>query len=228
MISDPVEAAALTTRDVRNGSRGGAPTKIVVARRTYGTNRRDLWSALTDPERLPRWFLPISGDLQIGGRYQFAGNAGGVVVACKEPTSFTVTWEMGPIVSWLTVNLAEVRPGEGKVDDADSSEGERTELELVHEAPIDPGMWSEYGPGAVGVGWDLAMLGLGLHLDSGEAVDPAVGLGFPLTPDGRHFVERASGDWASAAIRAGDEPEAARAAAERTTAFYTVDPSTTS
>lgn len=99
MIGDPVATAGLVTREVRSGTRDGAPTKIVVARREYATDQKDLWSALTDRERIPRWFLPVSGDLEVGGRYQTEGNAGGVVERCDEPELFAVTWEMGPTVS---------------------------------------------------------------------------------------------------------------------------------
>lgn len=40
---DPVAAAGLANREVRTGERDGATTRIVVARRTYGTDRPDLW-----------------------------------------------------------------------------------------------------------------------------------------------------------------------------------------
>src|ERR1700742_5162401 len=157
MITDPVATAGLVVREVRTGSRDGAPTKIAIARRTYATDQADLWDALTNVERIPRWFLPISGDPQPGGRYQFEGQAGGVVERCDEPDSFAVTWEMGPMVSWLEVTLTPAADG--------------TTLQLAHEAHVDPGMWDQFGPGAVGVGWDLALMGLGLHIDSGETVD---------------------------------------------------------
>jgi uncharacterized protein YndB with AHSA1/START domain len=105
MITDPVATAGLVTREVRSGSRDGTPTKIAIARRTYSTDRADLWDALTSPERIPRWFLRVSGDLEVGGRYQLEGNAGGVVERCEEPESFAVTWEYGEMLSWLEVTL---------------------------------------------------------------------------------------------------------------------------
>lgn len=214
MISDPIETARLVTREVRNGTRDGGPTKIAVARRTYPTDRDDLWQALTDPDRLPRWFLPVTGALEVGGRYQLEGNAGGIIERCDAPESFAVTWEMGEMVSWLSVTLA---PADGG-----------TLLELTHEAPVDPDFWDMYGPGAVGVGWDLALMGLGLHLDSGdlggEAVDPEAALAFPMTPAGTEFVQTAAHDWADAAVAAGDGHDPAHQAADRTVTFYTVEP----
>lgn len=210
---DPAHLAGLVAREVRTGERGGAPTRIVVARRTYATDPADLWNALTDAERIPRWFLPISGDLSVGGRYQFEGNAGGVIEACDEPTSLAVTWEMGPMVSWLQVHLRPVAGG--------------TELKLVHEAPVDPFFWAQFGPGAVGVGWELAMMGLGVHVDTGEAVDPVESAGFALTPAGTELVRRSAKGWGDAAAADGDDAEAAAEAAARTVAFYTTAPDQT-
>lgn len=210
MITDPVATVGLVTREVRSGSRDGTPTKIAIARRTYPTDQADLWDALTNPERIPRWFLPVSGDLEVGGRYQTEGNAGGVIQECEAPKRFVVTWEMGPQMSWLEVSLTPAADG--------------TTLELVHEAQVDPDMWSQFGPGAVGVGWDLALVGLGIHISSGAAVDPAEAMAFPFRPEGMSFIRGAASGWADAAIGDGDDPAAAHAAAERTVGFYTTAP----
>jgi uncharacterized protein YndB with AHSA1/START domain len=210
MITDPQAAAGLVTREVRSGSRDGAPTKIAIARRTYPTDQADLWDALTKAERIPRWFLPVSGDLEPGGRYQLEGNAGGLIERCDEPESFAVTWEYGEMMSWLEVTLTPA--------------GESTTLELAHEAHVDPDMWGQFGPGAVGVGWDLALIGLGVHLETGAPVDREEGAAFAATPEGVEFVQRAATDWADAAVTDGDERGPAREAAERTVAFYTTVP----
>jgi len=208
---DPVATAGLVTREIRTGERDGAPTKIAVARRTYATDRADLWDALTSPERIPRWFLPVTGDLTVGGRYQLEGNAGGTVERCDAPGRFAVTWEFGGSVSWLAVSLSE----------ADGS----TVLELVHEASVPQELWDQYGPGATGVGWDLALMGLGLHVaDPGTSLDPQVAEAWSLSPDGVAFARLAAAGWADAAIADGDDPDAARAAAGRTVTFYTTAP----
>src|SRR5262245_41757642 len=203
-------AADLITREVRSGVREGEPTRIAIARRTYPTDQGDLWDAVTSPERIPRWFLPVTGDLSEGGRYQLEGNAGGVVQRCREPESFAVTWEMRGQVSWLEVTLTAVDVG--------------TQLELAHEAHVDPELWSQFGPGAVGLGWDLALWGLGRHVESGEALDPTEGAAFATTPEGTAFVEQAARGWADSAIDDGDEPRSAREAAGRSVAFYTTAP----
>lgn len=210
MISDPVTNAGLVTREIRSGFREGAATKIAVARRTYSTDQTDLWDAITNPSRIPRWFLPVDGDLDEGGRYQLEGNAGGIIERCDAPESFSATWEYGEMVSWLTVTLNATEGG--------------TILELVHEAPVDPEMWDQFGSGAVGVGWDLGLLGLGLYLESGRPVDPQAAAGFTATPEGTQFVQAAAAGWADAAVSDGDDPASARAAAARTVDFYTAVP----
>ncbi len=210
MIPDPLATAGLVAREVRSGTREDTATRTVIARRTYSTDQADLWDALTNAERLPRWFLPVSGELAQGGKYQIEGNAGGTVEQCSPPESFAVTWEMGPQVSWLRVRLAPASDG--------------TELELAHEAPVDPEFWAQYGPGAVGAGWDLALMGLGLHLDSGVAVDPDLENAISTSPEGIAFVQASTEGWARAAIADGDDPTDAHAAAERTLAFYTTVP----
>lgn len=209
LLDDPVAVAGLTIREVRTGSRDGATTRVVVARRTYRTDQADLWDAVTNPERIPRWFLPVAGDLRVGGRYQVEGNAGGVVERCDAPTSLAVTWEMEG-VSWLEVSLSPAPDG--------------TTLELTHEAVVPPEFWRQFGPGAVGLGWDLALMGLGLHIDTRTPVDGEAAASFGLSPEGLEFVRHAGRAWAEAAIADGDDPEAAQAAAEGAIAFYTTLP----
>jgi uncharacterized protein YndB with AHSA1/START domain len=195
------------TRTVRNLERDGKPAKAVIASSLYDTDPADLWDALTSKERLPRWFLPVSGDLRLGGRYQFKGNAGGTITGCVPQRQIAATWEMGDNVSWITVTLEPEGPG--------------TRLTLEHVAIIDPN-FPPFGPGAVGVGWELGLLGLSLHLAQPSVrVDPAEGAEWPLTPAGKDFVRIASAGWGEADIAAGENPAKARAGAEMTRQFYT-------
>ncbi len=187
--------------------RDGQEVRRLTLSRRFPTTPDDLWGALTDPERLPRWFLPVTGDVQVGGRYQLEGNAGGEVLACDPPRAFSVTWEYGGHVSWVTVTLTPA--------------GDETLLELAHDAPSEPEHWDRYGPGAVGIGWELGLRGLSEHLATGAAVDPQAAATWMSTEEGVGFMTTCSTAWAEARIAAGDDPEASRAAAERCTAAYT-------
>lgn len=211
MVLNPVATVNLITREVRSGTRDGVPTKTIVASRTYNTDQADLWDAVTNAERIPRWFLPISGDLKLGGQYQLEGNAGGVIERCEQPEMFAVTWVFAGYTSWVQVTLTPAPDG--------------TTLQLAHESPVDdPSFWIQYGAGAGGVGWDLGLMGLGLYLDSDTPRDPAMADNWTTTPDGIEFVKQSATGWAEAEIADGETPEQAHAAAERTITFYTVPP----
>ena len=94
---------------------------------------------------------------------------------------------------------------------------ESTTLELAHTAIVPDEMWDQYGPGAVGVGWEGGLLGLELHLRGGTVGDP---IAWQLGPDGRDFNTRSSIAWGEASRAAGvDEATIARNV-EQTTAFY--------
>lgn len=175
---------------------------------TYAADVEDVWDACTNPERIPRWFLPVSGELRLHGHYQLEGNAGGTIESCDPPHAFTATWEFGGEVSWIELRLAAEAEG-------------RTRFELEHIAHVDDDRWAHFGPGAVGVGWDLAVMGLALHLSTGEPVDAEQAMAWLATEDGKRFIARSSESWGTASAAAGTDAAAARAAAERTTAFYT-------
>jgi uncharacterized protein YndB with AHSA1/START domain len=181
--------------------------RVVTIRRVYDTTVDDMWDACTNPERIPRWFLPVEGELRLGGRYQLKGNAGGTVTRCDPPTGFDATWEFGGQTSWVELRLAP--------------EGEGTLFTLAHIALVDDEHWDTYGPGATGVGWDLGMLGLGLHLASGEPVDAEAFLAWTTSDEARAFITASSAAWGEGAIDGGEAAETARARAARTTAFYT-------
>lgn len=204
-----ITAADLVEREVRAGNRNGVPTTVIVARRTYSTGQADLWNAVTTAERIGRWFSPISGNLELGGRFQLQDNAVGTIEACSEPESFSATWEFDGTLSWIDVCLTPAQSG--------------TVLELRHEAPHDPDRWREYGPGAGGVGWDLGWLGLDQHLDQVHSVDEQWADEFLLTQSGVDFVRHSALAWAEAAVAYGDRKGEAHDAAERTIAFYTAD-----
>jgi uncharacterized protein YndB with AHSA1/START domain len=206
MTTDAHDLAAVR-RVLGTVDRDGREMRRLTLTRGYPTTPEDLWEALTDPERIPRWFLPVTGDLRAGGRYQLEGNAGGDVVSCDPPRTFSVTWEYDGHVSWVTVTL--------------TPDGTGTVLELAHDAPSAPEHWDRYGPGAVGIGWELGLTGLAEHVVTHAAVDPAAFAAWMASDDGIAFVVACSDAWAEARIAAGDDARESRAAAARCTAAYT-------
>lgn len=195
-------------REVRKVQRDGRPTRVVIASRTYDAPIEDAWDAITKPEQIQRWFSPVTGDLRLGGKYQVKDNAGGTISKCDRPRELAMTWEFGGGVSWVDVSLKPERKG--------------VTVELRHTASPDAN-WEEYGAGAVGIGWEIAMMTLSLHLKDpkGEGQLLPGAAQWQTSEEAKRFM-RASGDaWGKAdASGGGGDKKAALAAAERTKKFY--------
>ncbi|XRQ14196.1 SRPBCC family protein [Actinomadura welshii] len=176
--------------------------------RIYDTDVQDLWDAVTTAERIGRWFLPVSGDLELGGRYALEGNASGTIERCDPPKGFSATWEYGGQTSWIEVRLAPEPDG-------------RARLELEHIAHVDDDTWGQYGPAAVGIGWDQGLLGLALHLESGGDAAADHGREWAMSDEGKEFTRLSGRAWAEAHIESGADESAARERADRTIAAYT-------
>jgi len=156
---------------------GSGERVSVLLRRSYDAPIGDVWEAVTQPDRIKRWLMPISGELRVGGVFQLEGNAGGEILTCEPPRLLKVTFG-GPD------SIVEVRlTPEGDSD---------TVLELEHTVPIE---MAQSGAGAlyVGPGWDGALLGLGLFL-GGEAVgDPVAAAS---SPQAQEFSKQSVHAWA--------------------------------
>lgn len=79
------------------GSLGSAGGRGVVRMEDrFETDVDDLWSAITDPDRLARWLGEIEGDLRLGGEfrahYYASGWQGtGRIEVCEPPHRLLVT-----------------------------------------------------------------------------------------------------------------------------------------
>lgn len=156
---------------------GSGERVSVLLRRGYDAPIDDVWDAVTQPDRIKRWLMPISGELRVGGSFQLEGNAGGEILTCEPPRLLKVTF--GAPTSIVEVRL---------IPDGDGD----TVLELEHTVPIEI---AQSGAGAlyVGPGWDGALLGLGLFL-RGEAVgDPVAAAN---SPEAQEFSKQSVHAWA--------------------------------
>ncbi|HEY8526291.1 MAG TPA: SRPBCC family protein [Acidimicrobiales bacterium] len=210
MNQDLIDRVGAVRREVRACDHDGQPARAIVAERAYDATVADVWDAITSAERIPRWFAPVSGELRLGGRFQIEGNASGDITACDPPEHLALTWEFAGQTSWVDVRLRE------------SADGVVLRLEhvaLVADIEAMAAQMGDFGPGALGVGWDLALLGLDEHLRTGEAArtepwEAPAG-------DAAEFIRRCAVGWGEADIAAGTPEYEARARAERVAAFYT-------
>jgi len=179
MIDIASQLKAISRQVERQPTADGAGELVrVLLRRRYDSPLEDVWEAVTDPDRMKRWFLPVSGDLRVGGSFQLEGNAGGEILACEPPRLLRVTF--GDPNSIVELRLTAQGDGD-------------TALELEHTVPIEI---AQSGAGAlwVGPGWDGALLGLGLFL-GGEAVgDPVAAAN---SPEAQAFSKASVRAWAA-------------------------------
>lgn len=204
-------------RELQTTEVDGEPARVQTLEQTYPSFIDDVWDALTSADRIARWFLPISGELRLGGRYQLEGNAGGEVQECAPPTGgvahYRITWAFGGGAdTWVTVRL-ETLPDES------------TRVELEHIAKVEDvpaGMWEQFGPSGTGIGWDSGFLGLALHLGSAsDGPTPEEGEAWMLSDEGKRFTRASSESWAAAHVEDGADPQAAARAAHATYLMYT-------
>jgi len=182
---------------------------------TYPSAIDDLWDAVTTAERIPRWFLPVSGELRLGGHYQLEGNAAGEIRSCDPPrdgsAGYTLTWGTGmgePAI--VHVRLTALGAAS-------------TRFELENVAAVDSipdGFWEQFGPSATGMGWDSALLGLASYAD-GDGISPEDGEAWLATDEGKSFLRGSADAWAREHMAAGAEPAVATAAATTTYRMYT-------
>jgi uncharacterized protein YndB with AHSA1/START domain len=122
----------------------------------YDTDIDDLWSALTDPERLARWIGEVSGDLQVGGEFtaRFTSTWEGVgrVDVCERPERLLVT--MSPGAADETVIEAELR-----------ADGNATML-VIEERGLPLDSYANHG-----AGWQAHVEDLDTHLTGRERTE---------------------------------------------------------
>ncbi|GAB3598284.1 hypothetical protein GCM10027446_28140 [Angustibacter peucedani] len=135
----------MTTSETLDGAlRTDGEHRAVRFERDYPTAVPDLWSAVTEPERLARWLDPVSGDLRVGGRVTVHfdnGEAQFEVVTCEPPQALEVRWQHGERASCVRVEITALDDG-------------RSRLVLDHTA-LDPASAPGY---AAGWHWHLDAL----------------------------------------------------------------------
>jgi uncharacterized protein YndB with AHSA1/START domain len=182
------------------GRQPGAEGDVISVelRRSYDASIDDVWNALTEPDRLQRWFYPVSGDLRPGGNFQLEGNAGGEILECAPPRLLKVTF--GGATSVVQLRLSSQDDG-------------GTALEFEHTVPVE---MAGSGAGAlyVGPGWDGALTSLHLYLHGEVADDPAAAAN---SPEGQELGRQSIAAWVAVITASGtasdDEIAGANAAA---------------
>ena len=124
-------------------SLGSADGKGVVRMEDrFDTHIDDLWSALTDPPRLARWYGEVQGDLRVGGEFDVrvtdAWEGTGRVDACEPPRRLLVT-----------MRDADPRPGQPEewVIEAQLTADDGQTVLVVEERGLPLPLLAAYGAG---------------------------------------------------------------------------------
>lgn len=155
--------------------------RVAVFTRTYPTSVDDLWDACTNPERLRRWYVPVSGDLRIGGTFQQANMGSGTIVICEPPKLLKLSLGSGG------ADEIELRLSPGTED------GTAT-LELQHATTLDSHEIGGQTCDAIfcmGGGYYPRLRALDQHLRGTLPADYN-STAFHLNPDMRTTIERGS------------------------------------
>jgi uncharacterized protein YndB with AHSA1/START domain len=152
------------------GRLGSAEGKGVIRiEERYETDIDDLWSAITEPARLARWYGEVTGDLRPGGAFRvyIAANdieSTGQVQACEPPHRLRVTTRE---TNDSYQKGQGVPPFDATVQATLTADGRQTMLVLeVHGMPAD--MIAFYG-----AGWQIHAENLATHLAGREHGDAA-------------------------------------------------------
>jgi uncharacterized protein YndB with AHSA1/START domain len=122
----------------------------------YDTDVDDLWSALTEPPRLARWFAQVDGQLRQGGEFEatFTSNVEATcrIDVCEPPKRLLVT--MSPQLDNETLIVAEL-----------VADGDQTILTIEERGlPLDEA--ADHG-----AGWQAHLEDLAGHLAGQNHVD---------------------------------------------------------
>jgi uncharacterized protein YndB with AHSA1/START domain len=154
--------------------------RVAVFTRSYETTIDDLWDACTDPERLKRWYAPVTGDFRVGGSFEQVNMGSGTILACEAPTLLKLS--LGGGADEIEVRLS---PG--------ADEGTTT-LELQHATTLDSHNIGGQMYDAIfcmGGGYYPRLYALDLYL-RGELPDDYDSAAFHLIPELRPVIERGS------------------------------------
>jgi len=147
------------------GSLGSARGRGVVRiEDRYETDIDDLWSAVTDPIRLARWFGQVEGDLHPGGEFRLSveWDGNGRVEACEPPRRLRVTWRES---DESFRKGRGVPPFDATVEATLTPEGNQTSLVVeVAGMPLDKIAF-------YGAGWQIHAENLAVHIAGHERGD---------------------------------------------------------
>lgn len=121
----------------------------------FDTDIHDLWSAITEPQRLARWIATVGGGLRVGGTVHAKSTSTweglGRIDVCEPPNRLLLTMEPGT-------------DDEAVIESKLTSEGSHTRL-VVEERGLPIDVLYKHG-----AGWQAHIEDLARHLKGDESI----------------------------------------------------------
>jgi uncharacterized protein YndB with AHSA1/START domain len=166
--------------ELRRKTIPGGEARVALFTRAYATDVEDLWDACTNPERLRRWYVPVTGELRLGGTFEQVNMGSGTIVACEPPRMLRLS--LGAGVDEIELRLA---PG--------TADGTAT-LEVEHATTLDSHLIGGERYDAIfcmGGGYYPRLEALDMHL-RGTLPEDYDSAAFHLNPAMRATIDRGS------------------------------------
>jgi uncharacterized protein YndB with AHSA1/START domain len=193
-MTQPADPLAATRRELGSRRIPAGEARVISMRRRYPAPVEDVWDACTDPDRLGRWFMTVTGDLRAGGTFSFEGSAGGEIRHCEPPRLLAVTWLYGEgPADEVELRLSPTEDGETLLELDHASMTTEVELNgrMLDVLLNDPetGIWGR------GAGWEMGLVALDAYL-RGEFPDAAPA-DVEEMPEILALADRSSRAWAA-------------------------------
>jgi uncharacterized protein YndB with AHSA1/START domain len=133
----------------------------------YDTGIEDMWTALTDPERLARWYGQVQGDLRPGGEFRLYVPSAelestGRIEVCEQPNRLVVTTRETD-ESWRHGNGEP--PFDGTIEATLTADGDQTIVRIeIRGLPLKKVAF-------YAAGWQIHTGNLAAHVTGSQPVD---------------------------------------------------------
>lgn len=153
----------------------------------------EVWGALTKPDKLADWLMPVTGKLGKGGAFTLGEAAQGTITQCEPKRRLTLSLRQGARLRQIEITFGEEGKGKAKTRLI------RVKITAQME-DLPDGVWQKFGPAALGIGWELVGDALLAYLANPKTPRATGAMAaFAASAEGASFTKDALEGWFAAA-----------------------------
>lgn len=174
----------------------------------------EVWGALVKPEKLALWLMPVAGKMAKGGVFHLGDVASGKIAVCEPKRRLSMTFLRGNSQQSLDITFSETGKGKAKARILSMKVAAR-------KSDLPQGVWENYGPALVGIGWELAYRSLLTYLANPKTPPAKEAFSvFAASSEGRAYMTQAFAAWREAAQTGGADIAGMASAQPNLLGFY--------